>query len=168
MKQIVLAFLIIGLMAGCESKEEREQAKQAELFKQEQVQKLKEEELARQRAKEEAERAAKESPTLSKMGVTMSEGKLVIDTNKAKEFFGTLHKRLDNTSKEIDKELKEGNLTVAKSIGIEVTQDKMSIDLNKTKSFLDRWGEQMESFAKEFDKLTKTLHDDENITEPGK
>jgi hypothetical protein len=168
MKRILLALLVIGLMAGCESKEEKEKARQAEIFKQEQVKKLKEETLARQKAekeaKEAAEKVAKESPTLSKMGVTMSEGKLVIDTNKAKEFFGNLHKKLDNTSKEIDKELKEGNLTVTRSIGIEVTQEKMTVDLNKTKSFLDSWGEQMEAFAKEFDKLTKALHD-ENSTQ---
>lgn len=159
MKQILVVLMILGVMTGCETKEHKERMRQAELFKQEQLKKAEEEALARQKAKEEAEKAAKEASSLSKIGITMGDGKLVIDTNKAREFFGNLHKRLDNTSKEIDKELKEGNLTVTKPMGIEVTQDKMSIDLNKTKSFLDRWGEQMESFAQQFDQLTKTLHE---------
>ncbi len=96
---------------------------------------------------------------MNKMGVTMEEGKLVIDTNKAKEFFWTLQKNLDG----IDKELQKGNLTAMKPAGIEVTQDKVSIDLNKTQSFFDGWGKQMEVFAREFDKMTKMLHNDTQI-----
>ena len=84
---------------------------------------------------------------MNKMGVTMQEGKLIIDTNKAKEFFWTLQKNLDG----IDKELQEGNLTAMKPAGIEVTQEKMTIDLNKSRSFFDSWGKKMEAFAKEFD-----------------
>jgi hypothetical protein len=88
----------------------------------------------------------------------MQEGKLIIDTNKAKEFFWTLQKNLDG----IDKGLQEGNLTAMKPVGIEVTQEKMTIDLNKSRSFFDSWGKQMEVFAKEFDKMTKMLHEENN------
>jgi|LGOV01.1.fsa_nt_gb multidrug efflux pump subunit AcrA (membrane-fusion protein) len=167
---LISASLVIGLMAGCESKEEKEQAKQAELFKQEQVQKAEQvaaaealaEQKAAQRAAEEvklAKERAKNPSMMNKMGVTMEEGKLVIDTNKAKEFFWTLQKNLDG----IDKELQKGNLTAMKPAGIEVTQDKVSIDLNKTQSFFDGWGKQMEVFAREFDKMTKMLHNDTQI-----
>lgn len=171
MKKILYAFisasLIMGLMAGCESKEEKEQAKQAELFKQEQVKKAEQkaaakalaEQEAAQKAAEEAklaEERAKNPSMMNKMGVTMEEGKLVIDTNKAKEFFWTLQKNLDG----IDRELQEGNLTAMKPVGVEVTRDKVSIDLNRTRGFFDSWGKQMEVFAIEFDKMTKMLHND--------
>ena len=174
MKKILYAFisasLVIGLMAGCESKEEKEQAKQAELFKQEQVKKAKQEAVAKvlaeketaQRASEEAklaEERAKNPSMMNKMGVTMQEGKLIIDTNKAKEFFWTLQKNLDG----IDRGLQEGNLTAMKPAGVEVTQDKLSIDLNKSRSFFENWGKKMEVFAKEFDKMTNMLHE-ENST----
>ena len=171
MKKILYAFisasLVIGLMAGCESKEEKEQARQAELFKQEQVKKAEQEAVAKvlaaqkaaQKAAEEAKLAAeraKNPSVINRMGVTMQEGKLVIDTNKAKEFFWTLQENLDG----IDRELQKGNLTAMKPAGIEVTQDKVSIDLNKSRSFFDSWGKQMEVFAREFDKMTKMLHND--------
>lgn len=177
MKKIVFtciaAGLIISLMTGCESKEEKEQAKQAELFKQEQVQlaakKAAEEaenkkKVAKKKAVEEARlaKAAEEEnlSTMNKMGVSMEEGRLIIDTNKAKEFFVGLQKRLDDTSREIDKELQEGNLTITIPAGVEVTNQKVSIDINKTKNFLDSWGERMADFAKEFDTMTQILHSD--------
>jgi len=173
MKKILYVFisvsLIIGLMTGCESKEEKEQAKQAELFKQEQIKKAEKEAAAKvlaeqkaaQRAAEEAklaEERAKNPSVMNKMGVTMQEGKLIIDTNKAKEFFSTLQKNLEG----IDRGLQEGNLTAMKPVGIDVTQDKMTIDLNKSRSFFDSWGKKMEAFAKEFDKMTKMLHEENN------
>jgi len=152
-KEILFACIAFAvLMSGCESKEEQERARQAELIKSEQ---LKKEEAQRQ--------AAQEIPTLSKIGVSTDDGKIVIDTNKAKEFFGKLHQNIDSKSKELDKELKEGNLSITNSIGIEATQEKVSIDLNKTRNFLEGWGKQMESFAREFDKLTKMLNSNDEI-----
>jgi len=167
MKRIIFACLLVGLMAGCESKEDKEQARQAELFKQEQIQKAEKEAAAKALAEQEAskraaeearlaEERAKNPSMMNKMGVTMQDGKLIIDTNKTKEFFGTLEKNLDG----IDRELQKGNLTVMKPAGIEVTQEKVSVDLNKSKSFFDSWGKQMEFFAKEFDKMTKMLNND--------
>ena len=97
---------------------------------------------------------------MNRMGVSMEEGKLIIDTNKAREFFVRLQKRVDDTSNEIDKELREGNLTVTIPTGVEMTGQKVSIDLNKTKSFLNSWGDRMADFAKEFDTMTKILHSD--------
>ena len=97
---------------------------------------------------------------LQKMGVSMENGKLIFDTNKAKEFFWVLQKRLDNTSREIDREIKEGNLTITVPMGIEVKKEKVSIDLNKTRHFFESWGSKMENFAREFDKMTQSLVED--------
>ncbi len=175
MKKIVYTWisvaLIIGLMAGCESKEEKEQAKQAELFKQEQIQKVAQKaELERKEAKAEKKAAderarlaaiqAENPSAMNKIGISMQDGKLIIDTNKAKEFFTIFEKKIEDTSKRINREIREGNLTFSIPAGVEVTNKKVSIDINKTKSFFNSWGERMADFAKEFDTMTKALHTD--------
>lgn len=177
MKKVLLSILLIFFMLGCESKEEKDRALKAEQFKQEQLAKAAEEKeqqaksekeaadkkLEEQRQAEERERLEKqktaEPSMMNKMGVSMEDGKLIIDTNKTKKFFTVFQEKMDNTSREIDRELREGNLTVTVPAGIEVTSKKVSIDLNKSESFFKSWGEKMESFAKEFDKMTRSLYD---------
>jgi len=187
MYKIALSCLVVLAMAGCESKQEKEQVKQAELFKQEQVQKAATEAkakvvaqksaereaaakaLTQKRAREEQERLAAEKANepsvMEKMGVTMQDGKITIDTNKTVEFFSIFQEKLDNTTRELDRELSEGNLTMTVPVGVEVTSEKVSIDLNKSKSFFDSWGEKMLGFAKEFDKMTQMLHEDNHTKE---
>jgi hypothetical protein len=174
-------------MAGCESKQEREQAIEAERFKQEQIQKAKADTEAKESAEKKVVAEAKsEHPSLergeqkqalptqekadepsvmNRMGITMEGGKIIIDTNKTIEFFSVFQEKLDNTSREIDRELREGNLTITVPMGVEVTSEKVSIDLNKSKSFFDSWGEKMVGFAKEFDKMTQILHEDNHTQE---
>lgn len=179
MKYILSLLIVVHLMTGCESKEEIERAKQAEIFKQEQLKKveelrvkqeqerLKREEelkqaklLAQKEAQERARLAAEEAknPSVMKdMGFTVDDGKLIIDTNKAKEFFGILHKNLES----VDKQIKEGNLSIIKPSGIEVDKHKVTVDLNKTESFLQSWGNKMEKFSKEIDAFANSLTKDE-------
>jgi len=181
MYKIALSCLIVCIMAGCESKQEKKQAVEAERFKQEQIQKAKADTEANESAgkkvlaeaeqhprpeKKEQKQAlqtqekADEPSVMSRMGITMQDGKIIIDTNKTIEFFSIFQEKLDNTSRELDRELKEGNLTITVPMGVEVTSEKVSIDLNKSKSFFDSWGEKMVGFAKEFDKMTQMLHED--------
>jgi len=175
MKYIIVASFILFSLVGCESKEEIERAKKAELFKQEQVLKLKYEKelkikeaktaelnaqkeraIAEQEAKEAVARA-KEPSLMNSLGVSMNDGKFIIDTNKTKKFFGDLHKNLTT----VDRELKEGNLTITKNAGVEITKDSMSIDFNKTGTFLESLGKKMETFSKEFDNLSKSFYNDD-------
>jgi len=163
MRYFFLATVVLVMMSGCESKEEMEREKAAKLYKEEQQKKIKEALVAKEKALEAqalAEQKAREeanASTLSKVGISMDDGKLIIDTNKAKDFFTELADGFQETSKKIDKELKEGNLTATKPMGIEVSNEKLTIDLNETKSFFESWGEKMESFSKEFDKLTEII-----------
>jgi len=173
-KYILLALFIISFIAGCESKEEIERAKQAEIFKQEQIKKLKEEkllkeqevkkaqELAKIEAKEREEalltaQREKNTSIMSNLGLSMGEGKIILDMNRAKEFFGNLHHKLIK----VDRELTEGNLTITKPAGIEIEEKKVTIDLNKTETYLDSWGKKMKKFTIEFDNFTKSLYSDE-------
>jgi len=171
MKHILIATVILAILSGCESKEDIERENAAKIYKEQQQQKIKEAQLAEKRAKEAqavAEQKAREeanASTLSKVGISMDDGKLIIDTNKAKDFFTQLADGFQETSKKIDKELKEGNLTATKAMGIEVSNEKLTIDINETKSFFESWGEKMESFSKEIDKLTEVINSkDDNLS----
>jgi len=180
MKRIAAFVLLLILIAGCESKEEREQLQKAEQFKQEELKKV-------SVASETAEKAApspeklpskkstlpqsadrsgrstesetNDSSTLKRMGVSMEDGRLIIDTHKTRAFFDSFRKRLDNGSKRFDRELKEGNLTVTVPVGVEVKRESLSIDLNKTRSFFDGWGQKIEAFEKEFAGMTQAFYE---------
>ena len=180
MKNIIYGLLSVLLLVGCESKEEKDRAIKAEQFKQEQMKKLANEKSSNQNntpqkaqkeqisaskapvKKEEPKTEADQSnePSLiNKMGMSMEDGKIIFDTNKAKTFFQNLQSKMDNTSRELDRELKEGNLTVTVPMGIEVKKEKVTVDVNKTRSFFENWGEKMASFAKEFDRMTSSLYE---------
>ncbi len=169
MKKIVVVFAILVIIFGCESKEELAQAKQAQLYKEAQQTQLKEIQLAKERkdqeealAKQQAIKEANES-TLTKLGVTMDEGKLVIDTNKAKDFFAKLSDSFTTTSQKIDKELKEGNLTATKDMGVEISNSSVTLDFNKTKDFFERWGQKIEQLSKEIELFEEAI-DDKNLS----
>ncbi|SFV54528.1 hypothetical protein MNB_SV-6-1426 [hydrothermal vent metagenome] len=175
MKYILMVSLILFSIFGCESKEEIERAKRAEAFKQELIAKAKkEQELKAQEAREaeikakkdrlkrlkeakEAEERAKDPSLMNELGLSMYDGKLIIDTNKTKKFFSDIGKKLSIT----DRELKDGNLTITKDAGVEITEDSMSIDFNKTGAFLESLGKKIETFSKEFDNLSKSFYNDE-------
>jgi len=183
MKYIIMASIILFSISGCESKEEIERAKRAEAFKQELVFKAKkEQELKAQKLRDaevqaqkdrvkrleeakEAKEREKEPSLMNDLGVSMNDGKLIIDTNKTKNFFGDISKKLSTT----DRELKEGNLTITKEAGVEITKERMSIDFNKTETFLESLGKKIETFSKEFDNLSKSFYnDDKNNTQEEK
>ncbi len=157
----LLLVAALSLLAGCESKEEREKAKEAIAFKDEQVRSLqsaKEQEKPAPQKEEKTEITLMEPKKeikeenrsiLSQMGIESGEGKLVIDTHKTKEFFVKLSDDLKEVAGDIKKEIKENNLTITKSIGIEHNGTSLSIDLNKTKTFFDDLGARVDNFIKE-------------------
>ncbi len=180
MKKIIITSIVLFGILGCENKEEIERAKRAEAFKQELItkaQKAKEVKLQEKRdakIKAEKERLAKlqklkeekakanEPSLMNNLGVSMNDGKLIIDMNKTKNFFGTIAKKLSTA----DTELKDGNLTITKEAGVEINKKSMSIDFNKTETFLTSIGKKMKTFSKEFDNLSKSFYnDDKNNTQ---
>lgn len=169
MRHVIISFIVLFILVGCESKEEIAKAKEAILYKEAQEKllkdieiakekKLKEELLARQKALEEVNQS-----TLTKAGITMDNGKLTIDTNRAKDFFSELSDSFMAKSKKIDQELKDGNLTSTKDMGLEISNNSFSMDFNKTKGFLERWGKKIDSFSKEINLFTDTI-DDKNLS----
>ncbi len=189
MRYILSILTIAILIAGCESKEEIQRAKDAEIFKETEIKKveeiyllktkkikqaekealLREEEMKKSKllAQKEADRKALEAEEklknpsiMNNLGISMDSGKLIIDTNRAKEFFGVLKKNLNN----VDREIKDGNVTITKPIGIEINENKINIDLNKTETYIEKLSEKVEKFSKKFDNFRKTLNSDKNST----
>lgn len=98
---------------------------------------------------------------LDQMGVTMDDGTIIIDTNKTKDFFNELSKKMDVQMKKIGHDLEKG-IIETKEAGIEIKDNHINIDLNKTQDLLEDWGKKIQVFAKEFDDIAKSL--DKNNT----
>jgi len=145
---LFISLVTLLLLSGCQNKEEQEREQAAEQFKQEQIAK------ANQAAAE-----SSDTSMMGRMGVTMKDGKFTVDINKTKDFLGVFQKNIDEKSKALSKELKEGNLTMMAPAGIEIKNDKMSIDLNQSRSFFEGLERKLEIFAKEFDGLTSVLYE---------
>lgn len=176
MRYIFLLLMMLSITA-CESKEEIEKAQEAEAFKQAQLAEVEESINAQKRAEtivSKTPQLHKESLTISdinstqeenrsiinNLGFSMDDGRLIIDTKKAKAFFTQLADNLKST----DKKLQEGNLTITKPMGIEVNKTTINIDINKTESYLNILGKKMGQFSQEFESFTKTLQSDNNNT----
>jgi hypothetical protein len=138
----------------------REEAKaiKAKLLAQEQAKKeafLEEE----SRKAQERKRAIENNTTnkkLSNVGIQVDKNKIIIDTNKTRDFFQKLGKTFENKIKKITQEIEKGVID-EQGAGIKIDETHINIDLNKTKDFLEQWGKKMQGFVKEFDGMAKEM-----------
>ena len=157
----LILFIIILSLSGCQSEEEIKKAQEAERYKQEQIIKLKKELRLEEEKKiaeaEKRERLEKErnSSTLYQMGLSTDNGKVIFDTNMAKNFFTTIGDRLERASKGII----ENNSSSTKKMGVEIKEHNISIDFNKTKVFLEQWSSKLSSFTKEISSFGEKIED---------
>lgn len=112
--------------------------------------------LKMQAQKEKMENEKVKNEKLSQIGISVHENTISIDTNKTKDFFKNIGKKLEDKLKKITQNMEKG-LIEEKSAGVKIDESHINIDLNKTKSFLDTWGEKMQTFVKEFDSMTKEI-----------
>ena len=158
MKNIKYSFMLLALLTlltGCQDKTESQAEHDAKI-----AQQAKAELLAELKAKEEKLKEntlLKKDDQLSQMGITSNDGKIVIDTNKTKDFFQQMAGKFKTKAENFSEDLKKG-IVDDKEAGIEINNSHINIDLNKTKSFIDTWGQKIESYAKEFDTLTKDIN----------
>jgi len=111
--------------------------------------------------KEQAEKArqakhATQNAKLSKVGITIEENLITIDTNKTKDFFETIGKQLGDKLKKITTQIEDG-IVDEKEVGVQIDETHINIDLNKTKDFLEDWGKKMQGFIKEFDTVANEI-----------
>lgn len=93
---------------------------------------------------------------LSKLGISIKDSSITIDTNKTKDFFENIGKQLGEKLKKVTQEIQEGSL-IERDAGIQIDESHINIDLNKTKDFLQEWGTKMQGFIKEFDTMAQEL-----------
>lgn len=93
---------------------------------------------------------------LNQMGIHMGKDSITIDTNKTKEFFNDLSKKLDVQMKKISDDLEKGIIDT-KEAGVEMNEQHIHIDLNKTQNMLEDWGKKIQVFAQEFEDISKDL-----------
>lgn len=148
MRYLVVSLLILLSFTGCEDKEKQAQH-DAQVAQKARAELLAE--LEAQKKQQETKDAK-----LNKMGIHVDNGTITIDTNKTKNFFHALGKRMDAQMNKMAEELERG-IIEHKEAGVEITEQHIHIDLNKTRDLLMDWGEKIEVFVQEFDEMAKAL-----------
>ncbi|RLA70161.1 MAG: hypothetical protein DRG09_03910 [Epsilonproteobacteria bacterium] len=106
--------------------------------------------------KEEKHSLEHKNAQLNQMGIHMENDSITIDTNKTKEFFNDLSKKLDVQMKKISADLEKGIIDT-KEAGVEINEKHIHIDLNKTQNMLEDWGKKIQVFVQEFDEITNNI-----------
>lgn len=154
MKYLLITLTILFTLSGCQDNQAEHDAKVAAQAKAELRAELKkeQEELSRKHAE-----ALQKDNKLAHIGISTTDGKLIIDTNKTKNYFRKLAENLKTHADKFAKDFNEGKINDPEA-GVVVTDTQINIDLNKTKSFLDTWGKTIQQYAKEFQKMTEELN----------
>jgi uncharacterized lipoprotein YehR (DUF1307 family) len=152
-KRLLMRYLLISLIlllsfTGCEDKEQ--QAKHDAKIAQQAREAL----LAELKAKKDLQ--DNNNSKLNNMGINMEDGTITIDTNKTKDFFRDLNKKMGEQMKKLSDDLEKG-VVETKEAGIEINEQHIHIDLNKTQDLLIDWGKKIQVFVQEFDKMAKML-----------
>jgi uncharacterized lipoprotein YehR (DUF1307 family) len=152
MKYILFSILILFSLTGCQDKREDQAKHDAKIAQEARAQLIKEQEEAK-KMQEELEEKSK----YSQIGITSKEGKIIIDTNKTKEYFRGLAHQVKSKMDKMSKDLERG-IIKNEEAGIEMDETHINIDLNKTKTFLESWGKKMQGFVREFDEVAKEIN----------
>ena len=153
MRHLLITLILLLSFTGCQNKEDDAKTQAAHDAKI--IAQAKAEVHAEVKAKQ-AHIEAQKNTNLNQVGIGMHNGTLTIDTNKTKNFFNALNKKMEVQIKKISDDLQKGIID-AKEGGIQMNDERITIDLNKTKTLLEIWGKKIQVFAKEFDNVAKNL-----------
>ncbi len=190
MRHLLVSLILLLSLTGCQDKkqlDEEAQAKhdtkiaqqaRAEVLAELKAGKLQIEKVTQEQAlpkdklhqtltptKEEQHSLEHKNAQLNQMGIHMQKDSITIDTNKTKEFFNDLSKKLDLQMKKISDDLEKG-IIETKEAGIEVNEKHIHIDFNKTQNILENWAKKIQVFVEEFDEITNNIEN--NDTNKGK
>jgi len=155
MRYLFITLSLLFILSGCQNNKESQSAHDAKIATQAKAE-LRAELQKEKEAKQQTKTSIQESK-LSHVGITTTNGKIIIDTEKTKSFFQKMIEKIKIRTEKFTKEMQSGTIN-EKEAGIEVSDTRVSIDLNKTKSFLDTLGKTIESYAKDFQKMTEELN----------
>ena len=91
------------------------------------------------------------------LGISIDNGKIEIDTNRAKSFVEDLQKSIEERTKVVESSIKEGKIDLKESVGVKIEDEKIEIDLKKTKSFLEEITNKAQSFINSLGKSFENL-----------
>ena len=184
MRHLLIALTLILSLSGCQEKEHldteaqaKHDAKIAAQARAEVLAELAAKEVQKQEAlaptthktltltEEKLQTNDEKNDTLNQMGIHMENDNITIDTNKTKEFFNDLGKKMDVQMKKISDDLEKGMID-AKEAGVEINEEHIHIDINKTQDMLEDWGKKLQIFVQEFDDTAKIIEN--NDTNKGK
>ena len=156
-KNILISLSLLFALSGCNNAQENQSAHDAKVAAEAKAE-LRAELKAEQEAKaKQNEIDVQQDNKLAHMGITTTNGKLIIDTNKTKSFFQKMAENFKAKADKFAKDMEKGEVNNTEA-GIEMTDSTINIDLNKTKSFLDNWGKTIEGYVKEFQTISGDLN----------
>ncbi len=172
MKYLLPIFLVAALLTGCEQKHETHEKSVLQAEHDAKTTQQAHPTLMKEHNTQETLPKKKNVPVsaqgkLTHLGITTTpDGKIIIDTNKTKNYFQQLAKQMKAKADELAKEMQQGAIE-EKEVGVEVNQTKIVIDLNKTQSFMKKWTQKMQGFVKDMETLSKTIDGDINSSASG-
>ena len=88
---------------------------------------------------------------LQKMGVEVGQGRIIIDTRRAKAYLDALGRQLESGIRQgVQKAGRQA--PQGADLGIHVSPDKVEIDLNRTRHFMQEWIEAVRIFGEELNR----------------
>jgi hypothetical protein len=149
MKQILMAATLLFTLSACQHTDK----KSAEQNSTQEVKLLTRPGTTTTIQQPQQQQPAEEKGKLAQMGITADQGKIIIDTNKTRDFFKQMAQKIQHETQKLSQEMQQGVIEEG-AAGIEVNQTHINIDLNKTEHFLDIWSKKLEEYVKEFDTIT--------------
>ena len=168
MRYLILTLILLLSFTGCEDKKQLDQEAQAkhdaqiakqvraEVLAELQAEKIPKKVMQEQALPEEKHSLEHKNAQLNQMGIQLEKNSITIDTNKTKDFFNDLSKKLDVQMKKISDDLAKGIIDT-KEAGVEINEKHIHIDLNKTQNMLEDWGKKIQVFVEEFDDITNNI-----------
>ncbi len=96
------------------------------------------------------------------IGIEVSQGRIIIDTNQTRQFLESLTRKLDKNLHKIETDLRNGRINSPNDIGVVITPDRIEVDINQTEKFMKKWirsmqsvGQQLENIFQELDRSLK-------------
>ncbi len=156
MKHLLIILVLLFSFSGCQDAQEKQAQHDAQVAQQAKAE-LRAELKAKEEARKKKELEQQKKDKLSKVGITTENGKIIIDTNKTKDFFKNIANKMKHKMEKLSKDIEKGMIK-EKEAGVEVDETHINIDLNKTKSFLENFGKKVQGFVKEFDTIAKEIN----------
>jgi len=95
---------------------------------------------------------ASQQSTAAALGITVDDGKIIIDTRQTKDFLRGVGDKMKHSFQKIEESLRREKISSPDETGIIINDTTMQIDLNKTKHFMEKWMRSMESVVNELNK----------------